>query len=87
MFMNTPKRLFRLFILLVISSFCLVTVHAQDKTKLTIGTNYIIDVLNPTTSLYGYAEKGLYYETLVEAADGSNVMPGLAESWSVSDTV
>jgi peptide/nickel transport system substrate-binding protein len=27
----------------------------------------------------------LYYETLVEAADGNNVMPGHAESWRVSD--
>ncbi|MBA3870573.1 MAG: ABC transporter substrate-binding protein, partial [Anaerolineae bacterium] len=80
-----PKRLFRLLILLVLTSFCMVAVHAQDKTKLTIGTNYIIDVLNPTTSLYGYAPKGLMYETLVEAADGNNVMPGLAESWKVSD--
>ncbi len=86
MFMNMPKRLFRLFILLIVSIFCVVTVHAQEiRTKLTIGTNYIIDVLNPTTSLYGYAPKGLLYETLVEAADGNNVMPGLAESWSVSD--
>ncbi len=85
MFMNMPKRLFRLLILLTITLFSMVSLYAQDKTKLTIGTNYIIDVLNPTTSLYGYAEKGLYYETLVEAADGNNVMPGLAESWSVSD--
>jgi peptide/nickel transport system substrate-binding protein len=84
--MNRPKPVFRLFILLVISSLFGVTVHAQDaRSKLTIGTTYIIDVLNPTTSLYGYAPKGLYYETLVEAADGNNVMPGLAESWSVSD--
>src|SRR5690349_2855849 len=85
MFMNISKRLFQSVVLIVFTLLCFATVAAQDKTKLTVGTNYIIDVLNPTTSLYGYAEKGLYYETLVEAADGNNVMPGLAESWSVSD--
>ncbi len=86
MFMNLPKHLSRLFIFLVVFLLCTVAAYAQDaRTKLTIGTTYIIDVLNPTTSLYGYAPKGLIYETLVEAADGSNVIPGLAESWSASD--
>ncbi len=55
MFMNMPKRLFKLLTILLISLLLVVNVHSQDKTKLTIGTNYIIDVLNPTTSLYGYA--------------------------------
>ncbi len=83
--MSIKKRPFLLCISLVL--FCMSSVtQAQDTiSKLTIGTNYIIDVLNPTTSLYGYGPKGLLYETLIEARDGSNVMPGLAESWSVSD--
>lgn len=57
----------------------------NNSNTLTIGTNYIIDVLNPTTSLYSYNLKGLFYETLVESTDGSNVEPGLAESWEVSE--
>src|SRR5215510_6093735 len=60
--------------------------HAQaDPTTLTIGRTYLIDSLNPTVGYYGYNIRGLLYETLVEAADGSNVEPGLAESWSASD--
>ncbi|MEZ4666973.1 MAG: hypothetical protein R3E39_03465 [Anaerolineae bacterium] len=72
------------FLILVFTN--LVIIHAQEsKTTLTIGTTYIIDTLNPTTSLYSYNLKGLFYETLIEATDGANVEPGLAESWSVSD--
>lgn len=62
------------------------TVQAQDTPKtLTIGTSYIMDTINPTVGYYGYAIRGLFYETLVEQADGSNTEPGLAESWTVSD--
>lgn len=53
-------------------------------TTLTIGRTYLIDALNPTVGYYGFNIRGLLYETLVEAADGNNVEPGLAESWSVS---
>jgi peptide/nickel transport system substrate-binding protein len=62
-------------------------VGAQDAaiTTLRIGTTYMIDTLNPATGLYGYDIRGLFYETLVEAADGNNIEPGLAESWDVSD--
>src|SRR5690242_11332897 len=60
--------------------------RAQDeKTTLTVGRTYLIDALNPTVGYYGFNIRGLFYETIVEAADGSNVEPGLAESWSVSD--
>ncbi len=57
----------------------------SDPTTLTIGRTYLIDSLNPTVGYYGYNLRGLMYETLVEAADGSNVEPGLAESWSASE--
>ena len=58
---------------------------AQDDaaTTLRIGTTYMIDTLGPGSGYYGYDIRGLFYETLVEAADNNNVEPGLAESWSV----
>lgn len=61
--------------------------HAQGvgETTLRVGTTYIIDTINPAASFFGYNIKSLLYETLVEAADGNNVYPGLAESWSVSE--
>lgn len=60
--------------------------HAQaEPTTLTVGRTYLIDALNPTVGYYGFNIRSLLYETLVEAADGANVEPGLAESWNVSD--
>ena len=56
-----------------------------ERTSLTIGSTYLIDALNPTVGYYGFNIRGLLYETLVEAADGNNVQPGLAESWQPSD--
>ncbi len=83
--MSIFKRPFQLCIVLFIVCIVSVTGAQDSPSKLTVGISYIIDVLNPTTSLYGYAPKGLYYETLIEAADGGNVIPGLAESWSSSE--
>jgi peptide/nickel transport system substrate-binding protein len=62
-------------------------VGAQNAaiTTLRIGTTYMIDTLGPGSGYYGYDIRGLFYETLVEAADNNNVEPGLAESWSVSE--
>jgi len=63
-----------------------VTAHAQDSepTTLNVGTTYIIDTLNPTTSFYGFNLKTLLYGTLVQPMYLTEAMPGLAESWEES---
>lgn len=77
----------KIFVVLLIFTVLVAAAGAQDDsvTTLRIGTTYMIDTLNPATGFYGYDIRSLFYETLVEAADGSNVEPGLAESWDVSD--
>jgi peptide/nickel transport system substrate-binding protein len=85
--MRHPFRKFTVFALAFVLIVSLVVTYAQDAepTTLRIGRTYLIDALNPTVGYYGYNIRGLLYETLVEAADGSNVEPGLAESWEVSE--
>ncbi len=77
-------KMFLLALIVVVGLFA--PVSAQDPSTLTIGTIApLIDTLNPNMSLYGYNLKGLLYDTLVEVAQGPEVEPGLAESWSVSE--
>jgi peptide/nickel transport system substrate-binding protein len=83
--MKNAKKVGQLLFVLLFLFPTAINLGQETPSTLTIGTTYIIDVLNPTTSLYSYNLKGLFYETLIEAADGANVEPGLAESWSVSD--
>jgi len=52
---------------------------------LRVGTTYIWDTANPTFGWYNYGLRYLLYDTLVEEAGISNFVPGLAESWTVSD--
>lgn len=52
---------------------------------LNIGTDYIWDTANPAIGWYNYALRYLLYDTLVEEAGIANFVPGLAESWEVSD--
>jgi peptide/nickel transport system substrate-binding protein len=56
-----------------------------EPVTLRIGTTYIWDTANPTFGWYGYTLRYLLYDTLVEEAGISNFVPGLAESWTVSD--
>ena len=58
---------------------------AEEPVTLRAGTTYIWDTANPTFGWYGYALRYLIYDTLVEEAGISNFVPGLAESWEVSD--
>lgn len=83
--MKTQKLVVFAFITMLLG--CLYSANAQESqpATLTVGRTYMIDALNPTVGYYGYNIRGLFYETLVEAADGSNVEPGLAESWEVSN--
>ncbi len=50
-----------------------------------VGSTYIWDTANPTFGWYGYTIRYLLYDTLVEEAGIGNFVPGLAESWEVSD--
>jgi peptide/nickel transport system substrate-binding protein len=58
---------------------------SEDMVTMTIGTDYIWDTANPTFGWYGYTLRYLLYDTLVEEAGISHFVPGLAESWEVSD--
>ena len=57
----------------------------EEPVTMTVGTTYIWDTANPTFGWYGYTMRYLIYDTLVEEAGISNFLPGLAESWEVSD--
>jgi peptide/nickel transport system substrate-binding protein len=59
--------------------------EAEEPTTLRVGITYIWDTANPTYGWYNYALRYLLYDTLVEEAGISNFVPGLAESWEVSD--
>jgi peptide/nickel transport system substrate-binding protein len=59
--------------------------EAEEPATLRVGTTYIWDTANPTYGWYGYTLRYLLYDTLVEEAGISNFVPGLAESWEVSD--
>jgi len=56
-----------------------------EPVTLRVGTTYIWDTANPTFGWYGYTLRYLIYDTLVEEAGISNFVPGLAESWTVSE--
>ncbi len=57
----------------------------DEPVTMTVGTTYIWDTANPTFGWYGYTIRYMIYDTLVEEAGISNFIPGLAESWEVSD--
>jgi peptide/nickel transport system substrate-binding protein len=59
--------------------------ETEEPVTLRVGTTYIWDTANPTYGWYGYNLRYLIYDTLVEEAGISNFVPGLAESWEVSD--
>jgi peptide/nickel transport system substrate-binding protein len=59
--------------------------ESTEPVTLRVGTTYIWDTANPTYGWYNYALRYLLYDTLVEEAGISNFVPGLAESWDVSD--
>jgi peptide/nickel transport system substrate-binding protein len=61
------------------------TAEAQEPVTIRVGTTYIWDTANPTYGWYGYNLRYLIYDTLVEEAGIANFIPGLAESWEVSD--
>jgi len=61
------------------------TAEAQEPVTIRVGTTYIWDTANPTYGWYGYNLRYLIYDTLVEEAGIGNFVPGLAESWEVSD--
>ena len=56
-----------------------------EPVTMNVGTTYIWDTANPTFGWYGYTLRYMLYDTLVEEAGISNFVPGLAESWEVSD--
>lgn len=58
---------------------------AGEGATLRVGTTYIWDTANPAIGWYNYTLRYLLYDTLVEEAGISNFVPGLAESWEVSD--
>lgn len=58
---------------------------AGEGVTLRVGTTYIWDTANPAIGWYNYTLRYLLYDTLVEEAGISNFVPGLAESWEVSD--
>ncbi|MCJ7623572.1 MAG: ABC transporter substrate-binding protein, partial [Anaerolineaceae bacterium] len=57
----------------------------SEPVTLHVATTYIWDTANPTFGWYGYTLRYLIYDTLVEEAGISHFVPGLAESWEVSD--
>jgi peptide/nickel transport system substrate-binding protein len=59
--------------------------ETEEPVTLRVGTTYIWDTANPTYGWYGYNLRYLIYDTLVEEAGISNFIPGLAETWDVSD--
>lgn len=56
-----------------------------EPVTLRVGTTYIWDTANPAFGWYNYTLRNLLYDTVVEEAGISNFVPGLAESWEVSD--
>jgi peptide/nickel transport system substrate-binding protein len=56
-----------------------------EPVTLRVGTTYIWDTANPTFGWYGYWLRYLVHDTLVEEAGIGDYIPGLAESWTVSD--
>ena len=58
---------------------------AGEGVTLRVGTTYIWDTANPAIGWYNYTLRYLLYDTLVEEAGISNFVPGLAETWEVSD--
>jgi peptide/nickel transport system substrate-binding protein len=56
-----------------------------EPVTLRVATTYIWDTANPAFGWYGYTLRYLLYDTLVEEAGISDFVPGLAESWTVSD--
>ncbi len=61
------------------------TAQAKKPVTLRIGTTYIWDTANPTIGWYNYTLRYMIYDTLVEEAGIANFIPGLAESWKMSD--
>lgn len=63
----------------------LVPTVGEGPVTLNVGTTYIWDTPNPAYGWYNYTLRYLLYDTLVEEAGIGNFVPGLAESWTVSD--
>jgi peptide/nickel transport system substrate-binding protein len=61
------------------------TETTEEGVTLRVGTTYIWDTANPAIGWYNYGLRYLLYDTLVEEAGIANFVPGLAESWDVSD--
>jgi peptide/nickel transport system substrate-binding protein len=57
----------------------------DEPVTLTVGTDYIWDTANPTYGWYNYTLRYLIYDTLIEEAGIGDFIPGLAESWEVSE--
>jgi len=56
-----------------------------EPVTLNLGIDYIWDTANPATGWYNYSLRNLLYDTVVEWGPLDEFVPGLAESWSVSD--
>ncbi len=61
------------------------TPAARKPVTLRVGTTYIWDTANPTIGWYNYTLRYLIYDTLIEEAGIAHFIPGLAESWQMSD--
>jgi peptide/nickel transport system substrate-binding protein len=61
------------------------TTEVTEPVTLRIGTTYIWDTANPAIGWYNYTLRYMLYDTLVEEAGISHFVPGLAESWEISD--
>ncbi len=56
-----------------------------EPVTINVGTDYIWDSANPAIGWYNYSLRNLTFDTLVEWGTLDEFVPGLAESWSVSD--
>lgn len=61
------------------------TAGEEEPVTLRVGITYIWDTANPAIGWYNYGLRYLLYDTLVEEAGISHFVPGLAESWEISD--
>ena len=61
------------------------TAVPREAVTLRVGQTDIMDTLNPHSFWNGWTIRWLWYETPVAQKEGGGWIPGLAESWEVSD--
>jgi peptide/nickel transport system substrate-binding protein len=57
----------------------------EEPVTFRVGQTYIMDTINPHSFWYGWTIRWLWYETPVAQEEGIGWVPGLAESWEVSE--